>query len=416
MGRLASRLVAAARWSLSRPGGRTLATIATSLHRSLVRDADEGNRLWLLDVIEHSGVASRSAELEPARPMRIQAPHDWDAPATHSMLTAGRALSWSLLENVHLNDTSSVRVGSLLIGSSGVHDDIRRGLRLKGPSFVAHDRGRVLIRQAAPEQRFDSGIRLCGFGSNNWYHWLVEILPTAMLIDRLPQDLRNAPLLVPEAIEHSPAWRDALDVVAPGRPRLIVPREGVVSVDRLVWLDPAVNGPRTLRDDSTLELDLLQPSFDLLRRFRHAVLERLGIDPSPRPGRRVLLVRPAGAQRQANQDDLIAIAKTKAFEPIDPGTLPFSEQVKLFAEAESIVGGWGAAWASMLFAASETRGLMWAPSTFSRWPLYSNLATISGMTLRNLWVETGERTMSGANKASQVISGDRFEEALQSIL
>lgn len=425
VGRARSRLVAAARagarWGLGRAAARPLVTVARAAHDLLMAATPAGTVLRDLRIVEHTSIARRSGVLEPARPHTLTVPEAWDAtdPDTArgpTVTLPGRPLAWSLLDDVELNDTSLVRVGSVLVGQTGVSGDVDRGLRLKGPGIVGHRGDRVLVASGRPQRTVPEGIRLCGFGSGNWYHWLVEILPTALLVDRLPVELRDAPLLVPEAVERTDAWRAALDVVAPGRRTVTVPRSSTVAVDRLVWLDPAVNGPRTLRDDAPVGLDLLAPSLELLATLRATVLAGLDVRPHARTGRRVLLVRPQGTKRSANQDDLVAVARRRGFEPVDPGALPFSDQVRLFAEAEVVAGGWGAAWSSMLFAAPRTRGLMWAPQTFARWPLFSNLAPVSGMRLRHLWVEVGSSTMVGANKAPQHVPPDAFAAALDAIL
>lgn len=419
-GRARSKLAAAARstsaWGLGRRGARPVTSVARGLHSLLTVGLPDAGHLRELRLVEHGDVASRSGVLEPARPSTVSGPQEWDARAADPVRLPSRPVAWSSLEDVELNDTSLVRAGRSLIGATGVATDVARGLRIKGPGIVGHRGDRVLVACGPPQRTVSEGIRLCGFGSSNWYHWLVEIVPTALLIDELPPDLAGAPLLVPETVGRAAAWREALEVTVPGRAIITVPREGTLAVERMVWIDPAVNGPRTLRDDAPVELDLLVPSLELLARFRATVLERLAIEPSVRPGRRVLLVRPPGAKRSANQDDLIPVARSRGFEPVDPGSLPFAEQVRLFAEAEAVAGGWGAAWSSMLFAAPQTRGLMWAPDAFARWTLFSNLAEVSGMTLHQLLVPVGTASLVPANKAPQHVPPDEFAAALDALL
>ena len=405
-----------ARWGLRRNATRPVTAAALAVHALLGAVERAPGRVTEVAVVEHTAIAQRSGTLAPAIATTCTAPRSWDDTEPRSFHLPGRPLAWSVLNDVELNDTSMVKVGRTLVGATGVLEDVRRGLQFKGPDLAGHHDRRALVSTAGPTERVERGIRLCGFGSGNWYHWLIDILPSALLIDELPHDLRDAPLLVPQAAGRSAAWRAALEVVAPERETITVPRRGTLAVDRMVWLDPAVNGPRTLRDDAPIALDLLAPSFAVLARFRATVLERLAVGPSARPGRRVLLVRPAGAKRSVNQDDLVAVAQRRGFEAVDPGSLPFVEQVRLFAEAEVIAGGWGAAWSSMLFAAPGARGLMWTPSAFARWPLFSNLAEVSGVHLRHLFVAVGSTALVPANKAPQHVPPDAFATALDAIL
>ncbi len=389
---------------------------ATLVHNGFRRFRGDPQRLHHLTVSEHGDLSDQGGVLLPASPSEHHAPQAWDAPEATGFVLEGRPLAWSLLDDVELNDTSLVRSGRDLVGATGVVEDIRRGLRIKGPGIVGHEDRRVLVSSPITRPTVDQAIRFCGFGSGNWYHWLTEILPTALLIDRLPDDLQHAPLLVPEAVHRFPAWRESLAVVAPDRAILFAPRLNVTHVQRLVWIDPAVNGPRTLRTDAPLDLHLLLPAVELLRTFRAAVLQRLAVEPVVTPGRRLMLVRPDGTKRSSNQAELLQIARNYGFEGVDPGSLSFREQVRLFANAEAIAGGWGAAWSTMVFAAPETRGLMWSPAPFARWPMFANLAGISGMRLRHVFVEVAQRTMIGANKAPQQVDPEAFESALRAQL
>lgn len=325
-------------------------------------------------------------------------------------------MQWSLLHGVRMNDTSLVLSDGRLIAATGRLHDIQSGFEFKGPGIFAHDRGSVLVESSDPVRRIDGGIRLCGFGSANWYHWLVEILPAAALLDRLPLSLRGLPLLVPEAVATRGAWREALETIAPDHEWSTVPRNAVIDVDRLVWMDPAIAGPPTLRDGALPSPRLIAPVTEALQRFRRAVLDQSLTSAAPVPLKRVILVRPDGTKRSANQLELIEVAEQRGFIPVDLGALPFHDQVRIFAGAEHVVGGWGAAWASMLFASPQLRALMWAPELFRTWPLFSQLAPLSGMQLRTLYIPTEERTFRAANEAAQFIPPDRFAAELDSIL
>ncbi len=323
-------------------------------------------------------------------------------------------VGWATLSDVRMNSTSLVLSGERLVAAPGIEQHIAAGLRLKGPSIVGHHDRTAIVDDTAPSARVDRGIRLAGFGSGNWYHWLVEILPSAALVDRLPPGIRELPVIVPEAAVQRPAWRASLDAVLPGHPTIVAPRAGYLAVDELHWLDSAVHGIRTFRDGVVPDLRLVTPDLAVLQAFRTTVLDNLGIT-AKADGRRVILIRPDGAKRSTNQQDLLTVARSHDLEPVDPGTLTFREQVRLFARSEVIVGGWGAAWSSMLFAAPDARGLMWVPAYFREWPLYSNLAPVSGMTLHHLFIDTESPTFYAANNAPQSVPLDEFDAALSAL-
>jgi capsular polysaccharide biosynthesis protein len=376
----------------------------------------------------HDEVATRAGILQERADFGIEPPRAWDseellpddaygtADGPQALASRSRPVSWSLVENALINDHSLVLKDSKILLQTGGLQDVQAGMRIKGPGLAEHAGGRVLLRLKPPTTQIEAGIRLCGFGSRNWYHWLVEILPTACLIDRLPPELAGLPLLVPEAFASQASWRDSLEAVAPGRPTVVVPRDGTVLVKNLVWIDPAVHGVRTYENGRLPQLSDITPSLPTLDQFRKTVLRELRVQPRAKSGQRILLLRSNLSRPTKNMDAAAEIARGFGFVAIDSGTLSFRDQVRLFAEAEAVVGSWGAAWATMLFASPDTRGLMWASGFFRTWPLFSNLATVSGMTLSHLFIATSSETFGDANASALQLDPAEFASALSAVL
>jgi capsular polysaccharide biosynthesis protein len=421
-------LVERARRAVRTPG--PLARLRLPLLLGALRLADRlrGDRptARLLTLVDRrQGDVRAHGVLATAGPMRSQAPRGWDEPGPAPVTVDVPDLAWLELGPTVLNDTSLVVQGRRLIGPAGAERQLPSGMRVKGPGIIAHRDRSVLVEAPRPTHRSPGGIRLTGFGSGNWYHWLVEILPAAVLLDALPDELRDLPVLVPTSVLERAATREALELVLPGRTFLPVPRTGTIAVDRLVWIDSPVWGARTLRDGVLPSVAATCPNLSVLRAFRDRVLERLGehdtdgvagVDGTTRaPQRRVLLVRPPGSKRAANQHELHPLAERHRLELVDPGTLTFAQQVRLFHDASLIVGGWGAAWSSLLFAHPTTRGLMWAPELFRTWPLFANLAPVSDMELRHVFVDTNSSTFLQANEADQDVDVAELDAAIRAI-
>lgn len=387
---------------------------AVGLTARMRRGSVPVHRLTLTDR-QHGDVRARGV-LATAGPMFSRAPRGWNEPEPAPVPVDVPDLAWLELGPTVLNDTSLVVQGRLLLGPCELERQFPIGMRVKGPGIIDHRDRTVLVEKPRPTGRYPAGIRLTGFGSGNYYHWLVEILSSAVLLDALPDELRELPVLVPTAALERAATREALELVLPGRTFLPVPRTDTITVDRLVWIDSPVWGARTLRDGALPSVAATCPNLVVLRAFRDRVLERLGAhDTHGAPQRRVLLVRPAGSKRAANQEELRPLAERHRLELVDPGTLTFAEQVRLFHDASLIVGGWGAAWSSLLFAHPTTRGLMWAPELFRTWPLFANLAPVSGMALRHVFVDTHSSTFLQANEADQHVDVAALDAAIHAV-
>jgi len=375
-------------------------------------------RLLTLADRQHGDVRAHGV-LAPGGPMLARAPRGWNESEPAPTPVHLPDLAWLELGPTVLNDTSLVVQGRRLIGPAEAERQLPIGMRVKGPGIYEHRDRAVLAEPARPTGHYPAGIRLTGFGSGNWYHWLVEILPAAVLLDALPDELRDLPVLVPAAVLERAATRATLELVLPGRTFLPVPRTGTIAVDRLVWIDSPVWGARTLRDGVLPTVGATCPNLPVLKAFRDRVLSQLdehdAVAERAAPSRRVLLVRPPGAKRVANQEELRPLAARHGLELVDPGLLSFAEQVRLFHDASFVVGGWGAAWSSMLFAQPTTRGLMWAPELFRMWPLFANLAPVSGMSLRHVFVDTHSSTFLHANEADQHVDVAELDAAIRAL-
>ena len=74
-----------------------------------------------------------------------------------------------------------------------------------------------------------------------------------------------------------------------------------------------------------------------------------------KPFRRLFLSRPVSLKRTlTNFESLFPVLKEHGFEIVDPGSMSFEQQVKLFSEAEIIAGMHGAAFTNMIFAQAAT--------------------------------------------------------------
>jgi hypothetical protein len=98
-------------------------------------------------------------------------------------------------------------------------------------------------------------------------------------------------------------------------------------------------------------------------RFLHAVfLEGQHVVPSARPSRRIYVTRDdAKNRRVSNEAELLPILRRYGYDVIRPTELSHKEQIALFANAESIVGPAGAAFANLIYARPGTHVAIFYP-------------------------------------------------------
>jgi capsular polysaccharide biosynthesis protein len=375
----------------------------------LARDAWRWKRVIAmrdLDGAEHVTILPPSPGVSFAARRILDDPPPPDEPHVRTTFPEVRA---HLVRDAWLDPrATSVSVGSSHVLSDWAFDQLASG-RIKGAGVLVHDGDRVLHRLPRDPQVIEQGIQLTGNHTQNWYHWMAEILPKASLLDRLEHPARDWPLLVPEAAVRYPSYRDALHTLVPDHPIVLVPDVPVL-VRRLLVLDGLILhtpgfAPSVLPRHGTELLNV-----DGMRRFRARLLEGLAVEPRVEPGVRLFLDRHHDPERAYNREELLGIAKEQGFVPVVGSDLSLQEQAALFSRAELVVGPNGAAWTNVLFSGEGCRGLCWLVPDGLGGPWFRNLAHVAGAELR--YLEAEPRSTGNPLKVDYWVDPERFRRAL----
>lgn len=160
---------------------------------------------------------------------------------------------------------------------------------------------------------------------NNWYHWLLDLLPRAALLplDEDPQ----AEVLVPAHL--TPAQEECLALIGVTPERWRRHLGGHVVADELVFpsrVAPTGNPPRWAL------------------RWLH---ERLAPAPAQHDRRLYVSRADASQRRVVNEHELTAMLLERGFETVVPSELSLREQLTGYAESEVVVGPHGAGLANV---------------------------------------------------------------------
>lgn len=262
------------------------------------------------------------------------------------------------------------------------------------PGFRQQLRRGAVARVDPHPVRIDEGIFLGGCASGNYYHWLVEVLPRLTAARGLPPGYEDLPLLVPH-FDPGSSLEAALLVLAGERRLIRLEARRLHRVGRLVLIDG--QAARLGSDDSNPPAPGSHAIHGaLMQEHRHLLLDGLGLSASanrpvdPGEGRRIFLTRPVDGRRTYNQSEVEAALEPLGFESIDPSTLPFPEQARLFQDAAVICGPSGAALTNLLFVRPGSRVLTWwfFPAV-GQMAFWSNLAALSGADVTILPVAGG---------------------------
>jgi capsular polysaccharide biosynthesis protein len=226
----------------------------------------------------------------------------------------------------------------------------RPGMDLVGASITQHrpdeiDAARAMIAgmEATPPL---TGLHvLCvKRGATNYGHWLAEMLPMALLANRLLGD--QVKFLVPQpggALGETIHASLALAGIGP---------------ERIVELGVAPCPVRSLIMVHGLSLHGLY-----LSPLVATLLQDLAAPIAPSfPGCSLWVSRAGQGRCLWGEKDLGTVLHTSGWQVVNPGSLPFRDQVALFKGSAKIGGVMGAGLATLLFAAPGTRVELLAPA------------------------------------------------------
>lgn len=331
---------------------------------------------------DHAGASRPVVRLTDDYDYQSETPHEIGvAPLRHD--GTNPAIMARRFSNASVNSNSSAILTEEAIAIPALYIG-QQDLLITDPAFLLLQRNGSGLVHCPDPRPLESGIAVFGSGAANWYHWLIEVLPAAFLAESLPEEYASFPLLLPEACGRPGTFQDSAALFGGSRAQTVMPGDARFLVRDLITIDPVVQGPMNMQEGSWPGIADYSQNADVLRTYRAAILDRLGLTPAL-PSRRIFLAR-SNDRRSFNQDDLIAIAESHGFEAVYPERMSFREQVQMYAEAAFLLGASGAAFANMLFCQPGARSLIWMLPQYREFCAYSNLAAVTGVDLNYLFV------------------------------
>gem|GEM_PF-1161258 len=275
----------------------------------------------------------------------------------------------------------------------------------------------VVYFKSPAESYLTRGLCAVAPGATNWYHWLIEILPTIMLLQNLPKDYDHYPLLVPQEVLSGGTFREALDLFAGRRSVIGLDRDKNYRVGEMVIIPPPVSGPFNMHDHLWPEPEDYINNIGVMQQFRTQTLERLAVTDNEHSPKRLFFARAPGT-RSYNQNDIVEVARARGFVIMRPEKLSFREQVQMMYNADFVAGPSGAAWANSIFMRPGTKSLIWSLKEYDGACFFSNLGHVAGCQTTYCFVDADVtiRNSYEAFSASYVLTPKEFSDHLDALL
>jgi hypothetical protein len=250
--------------------------------------------------------------------------------------------------------------------------------------ILRQDNSNALINLRQKGDTIPQGIFVGSWSPHNWYHWVVDTLPSIFLASRLPPEFDDYPLLLPASGVSRASWLEPLQLVQGTRKIVYLSADHYTKVSDLVWMDsPSCPGPLPITRSGF-------PRFKIhgsaMRAYRDHILNQLGLGGvQPPASAKIFLARAQNGNRPYNQDELIRVAENFGFEPVFLEELNFRESVQVMLGARYVIGPHGAGWANALFCQEGAQAGMWTwrGSRDDNW--FSNIAAVQKMTFSTIF-------------------------------
>lgn len=227
------------------------------------------------------------------------------------------------------------------------------------------------------------GISLVGSTTSNYIHWLTEALPKLALIDQIDA-YAELPYLIDSGLH--PNILESIRLLNSRRRQLIeVGPSELLAVEKLLCVTPTAYVPFDFQPGLAADQLDINPSSamyspDALQRLRQLLVAALVHAPVA-PRKKLYLRRSGRSRPMENSDAVEALMLEQGFSIVEPETLSFSDQVRLFSDAGVIVGQGGAALGNIIFAPAACHLVVlttWSPYTIHYY--FANLAAALGQT------------------------------------
>ena len=221
-------------------------------------------------------------------------------------------------------------------------------------STWAHRRQVIIMQKKKGQSNsIDSGIRITGKFSRNYYHdiyeHLIRLLPLSRTGEMIPPDV---PFIVDEEIANIPSLHRIYELLTmdTGRATVFLHHDEWMDVKKLYYIS----------DINYLVPEHIDPTKGCLKDYifdkEYTLLLRnslLRFKDEEVFAKRIFVTRKGTNHRRINENELFAVLEPLGFVSVAPELLSIEQQMALFHGAEWIVGGPGAAFTNLLFASPD---------------------------------------------------------------
>ena len=248
-----------------------------------------------------------------------------------------------------------------------------------------HNHKGAILRRNKNKKHIKKSIFLGGNGSFNYYHWLIEISPKLLLLTNdIIKKHQIEYMIFDSKIRDTPSFQVILNTYLNklniDLNILYEDHKTDLYIEELFYINNLNNivfNSKNILSSSTFS----HISKDQIQQTRAFFLQSIPSDLGTYP-KKIFLARKAGSVRKYNQQEVLDYFIQQGFSVLYLEEYTFFEQVKIFNDAEFIIGPSGAAWSNIIFCSPHCKGISWLSDQLSEFSIFSTLAQYNHCELR----------------------------------
>jgi capsular polysaccharide biosynthesis protein len=261
-------------------------------------------------------------------------------------------------------------------------------INLAGGNVICHGTNNCLVKNFEIIN-IEKGVFLGGNFPNNWYHWIIEILPKIVSINK-ELVYEKYPILVPEIIKKLPNHFKLLLHFCKKRQIIYINQKYNYKISDLIFVESPCVAPPNFKAEVYREHHLDYHTCELIMNSYKEELDLIPTYPSLK-FEKIFLAR-KHSRTNYNQNEIILFLENRGFKTIYAEDLSYEQQINVFRNAKIILGPTGAAWANLIFCKNKPNAIIWVPELLEDASTYSNLARISCVNLLYIYFKTKSRS------------------------
>ena len=267
----------------------------------------------------------------------------------------------------------------IIVNNKVYYDEIDRNninlYAIKSPNISKITKDKVAVKiPRGFTKTIETGIHLTKDHSKNYFHWLIEVLPRLSLTTEVNKDV---PILVSNYLPTQ--FYEALEVCNKNNRQIIKLNANKNHVVKNLYYPSRLSIINDNYGQPIYNRDAVY-SPNGIKFVQDTVLKSLKCG-NKKGKRKIFISRSGSDYRQLlNSNEIEEFLIEKGFEIVFPESLSFSSQVRVFSEAEIIIGQSGAGMANFIFAPKDCKVIvMMSDVPENNLQLFNALATASNI-------------------------------------